>query len=278
MLTVGLLGLVCLVLQAPLMPAKALLIAPSPIPDRVANASTIVLGKVTAIEDKPVKASPSPGAAEVEYQIAVIQIDEALLGAKGLTHLRVGFLPPAAGRPGGPIRRYPSVQLTKDQEVCLFLQPHASGSFLVAPMYFDLIDKKNPNFDKEVAQIRHCLKLLADPKASLQARNPKDRLTTASMLLARYRTVKGQPKQEPIDAGESKLILKAIAEADWNARPTTPGEATPQTLFYRLGLTPQDGWTPPKNAKELPDAMKKWLTDNADSYRITRFVPETAEK
>jgi len=36
--------------------------------------------------------------------------------------------------------------------------------------------------------------------------------------------------------------------------------------------TPQDGWTLPEDIKKVPDAAKKWLRDNADSYRIQRYV------
>jgi hypothetical protein len=283
----GLLGLVCLVLQASLMPARALVALPSSIPDRVAGASAIVIGKVTTIEEKTVQARPNPAAQPVEYQIAVIKIDEAILGAKGLTHIRVGFIPaPPPLPPGGPVRppigRSPQVNLTKDQEVCLFLQPHGTESFMTAPMYTDVIDKKNAKFTKDLEQIRRCVKLLADPMASLKSKDAKDQFTTAAMLIARYRTVKGPikgtPRQEPIDAEESKLILRALAEADWAARPTTPGEPTPQVLFNRLGVTEKDGWVRPKNIKEMPTAAKKWLTENVDKYRIQRYVLENTEK
>lgn len=284
-----LLGLLMLAVSAAITPAKALVVAPSPLPDRVANASIIVVGKVTAVEEKTVSARPAPGANPIEYQVAVVKIDEALLGAKGLTHIRVGFTAPVAPPPpppGGirlPIRSgVRSPALAKDQEVCLFLTPMAGQSFFTAPMYFDVIDKKsNPNFDKELAQIRRTVKIMADPRAGLQSKEESDRLAAVSLLLSRYRTikgpVKGTPKQEPIDAEESKLILRALAETDW-ARPVTPMDPAPRMLFYRLGVQAKDGWTPPKNAQELPAAAKKWLTANADKFRIQRYVTETAEK
>jgi hypothetical protein len=53
---------------------------------------------------------------------------------------------------------------------------------------------------------------------------------------------------------------------------------TPQTIFFQLGLTPKDGWTPPKDFKQLPDEAKKWLKDNADKYVIQRFVYEKKDK
>ena len=53
---------------------------------------------------------------------------------------------------------------------------------------------------------------------------------------------------------------------------------TPRNLFYRLNLTPQDGWTAPEDLKKFPDAAKKWLRDNADSYRIKHFVSATKKE
>src|SRR5437763_10625695 len=68
---------------------------PPGVPQRLAWADCVVVGKVVSIEEKTVKAPRFPGDKEQgEYQVAVIQVDEALRGAKGLTHVRVGFFPP----------------------------------------------------------------------------------------------------------------------------------------------------------------------------------------
>src|SRR3954463_5601249 len=82
-------------------PAKALMIAPPPPGLRVTQATTIVVGKVESIEEKTVAAPRFPGDKEKgEYRIAVIKIEDPILGAKGLTTLRVGFIPPAPVNPG----------------------------------------------------------------------------------------------------------------------------------------------------------------------------------
>jgi hypothetical protein len=53
----------------------------------------------------------------------------------------------------------------------------------------------------------------------------------------------------------------------------------PQSLFYQLGATDKDGWTPPKNPQaNQVEAAKKWVKEHADTYRIQRFVPVKAEK
>jgi hypothetical protein len=272
------LALALLAALAAVLPAYALVAAPSPIAQRVANARTVLVGKVTAIEEKTVSATQWPGAPEkVEYSVAVVKIEEAILGGKDLTHIKVGYVLPRPPQPGAPIvssslRGNP--QLTVGQEVCLFLKPHHEAKFQIAPMYFDIIDSKNPNFAKEVEQARKAAKLLADPKAGLTAKDAGDRLTTAHMLLSRYRMVPGPNfKTEPIDAEESKLILKAIAGGDWT-KGFSPTEVTAQMTFNMLGLRPEDGWNPRfRRPNEFPEAAKKWLAEHAETHRIQKFVP-----
>jgi hypothetical protein len=276
----GVAGLSCLVLTVDAAPAKALMIAPQPVALRVATAEVVVVGKVTSIEEKSVSAPRFPNDKQKgEYQIAIVKIEDPILGAKGLTHLRVGFLPaptggPAAFRP--PLR---PVNLVKDQEVCLFLTPHFEANFFIIPIYFDAIDKKgNDKFDDEVKEAKKAAKLLADPDAGLQSKNAEERYLTAALLIAKYRTAKpfagGPLKQEPIDAARSKRILEALADADWSNTAGRPGMLNPQSTFFRLGLTPQDGWEQPKDFRQLPAIAKQWLKDHADSYRVKQFVAD----
>ena len=51
----------------------------------------------------------------------------------------------------------------------------------------------------------------------------------------------------------------------------------PQNYFFRLGLTEKEGWKQPQDAAAIPDAAKKWLKDNAEKYRIERYVAEKKE-
>src|SRR5581483_6143826 len=89
------------------LPARAMMIAPAPIPQRVAQSEVVAVGKVTAVEDKTVSAPQFPGAKDkVEYRIAVVKISDHLLGAKGETHVKVGFVVPKEApppKPGGPV-------------------------------------------------------------------------------------------------------------------------------------------------------------------------------
>jgi hypothetical protein len=293
MLLAGSAGLSCLALLAGALPVGAMMIAPAPVPQRVATADVVVVGKVTAFADKTVSARPVPGAPEkVEYQVAIVRIDDALLGAKDRKEIRVGFrLPPPAVNPVpgpgggpvriGPIRKWREPSLVLDQEAMLFLVKHPEADFYVMPAYYSVIDKKSPGFANDLAEVQKAARLLADPKASLESKNADERLLTAGLLISRFRTPRvGAPaKTEPIDATQSKLILQTLADADWKAAPR-PGIGlylmTPQALFFRLGLQAKDGWVQPKDGKAIPEAAQKWLKDNADTYRIERFV--AAEK
>ena len=229
--------------------APAVMIAPSPIPDRVAQADLVFVGKVTAIEDKTVMSKRFPGAGDkTEYRVALVQIQDPVKGTKSLTHVRLGFVPPPppppAPPPGAPQvfrsggGRAPQLNHTVGQEALFFVKKHFDGDFYTAAMYFEVVEKKSGTFDKDLALARRCAKLLDDPRANLQAKNADDRLATAAMLLNRYRTPKAgtpNPKTEPIDAAESALILKAIAAGDWTKQPNFQ-EVSPQFVFGRLNL------------------------------------------
>jgi hypothetical protein len=269
--------------------AKAMMIAPPPLSTRVAQADCIVVGKVTSIEDKQVMARQFPGATQkVQYRVAVITIKDRLAGAKGLTAIRVGFIPPPQPVQGGPnqpirpIRRYPTVDLKVGQEGCFLLNKHFEEPFYVVQGYYNVIYKAN-NFDQQVTQIKDYLKLLHHPKEGLSSKNADNRLLTAGMLLSRYRTVKQgmKPpyKTEPINAEESRQILQVLANADWT-KVARFGQVSPWMLFNQLGLTAKDGWTPPRvaNAQAMAEAVKAWIQKHGKDYRIQRYVAEKADK
>ncbi len=255
----------------------------SPLPERVATADAVVVGKVTGIEDKTVSAEPFAGAKDkVEYQIAVVKIEDGILGTKGLTHVKVGTIKPPEGqriiRPGG----LAPPKLNVDREGIFFLHKHPSESFFVLQGATSVINKaNNDNYEKEVARVKECAKLLADPKAGLKSKSADERALTASMLVIRYNTAHaGQTKRESIDADESKLILNALADGDWT-KGNDLNDLSPQWGFSRLGLTDKDGWNargPFTAPNDYQDAAKAWLKGHADSYRIQRFVDEKKEK
>ena len=287
-LMIGGAGLACLALVFSAAPAKAMMIAPAPIPERVAQAEVIVIGTVGKVEPKNVSAVQFPGAKDkVEYQVVALKVDQGLMGAKTGSEIRVGFIPPQAPAPAGPgvIRtplRRPGVILTTGQEACFFLTKHCEEDFYIAPAYFSVMDKKADNFEKDMALVKRCVKLLSDLDAGLKSKDAEDRLMTAGMLVSRYRTLTpGMTGKatEPIDVEQSKLILQTLADADWNAqaapRPGPVGmQMTAQTIFFRLGLTPADGWKQPQNFQQTSAAARAWLKEHAGTYRIQRFVAD----
>jgi hypothetical protein len=265
--------LVLIALPALLVPSPAradTIITPAPIPDRVARATAIVVGKVTAFGDRTVAANPyAPAGPKVDHQIAHVEVQSVLLGDAKVKQVRVGFIP------AGP-RREAFLNLKLDEEACYFLTPHPEEPFFFLPMYYDRhLKKGNKDFDKDVALVKRCVKLLADPDASLKSREAEDRFLTAAMLVVRYRTRPpgDNVKTELVSAEQSKRILEALAEAKWDGR-ESDGEMAAPALFFRLGLTEKDGWKTPPNETKVPSAAKQWIKDHAGTYRIQRCVAE----
>ncbi len=267
--------------------ATARLVIFSPLPQRVATSDAVVTGKVTTFEEKTVSAAPTAGATnKVEYQVAVIKVADDLLGAKGLTHVKVGVVKPPEGRPvirGG----VQPARLTVDEEGLFFLQKHPTESFYILPNSQSVIPKpNNDNYDKELERVKECARLLTDPKAGLTSKKPEERALTASMLVVRYNTPRaGETKREEVSAEQSKQVLDALAEADWNPKPdaSTPAvfNLSPQTAFGRLGLTDKDGWNargPFTAPNAYEDAAKAWLKSHADSYRLQRYVSDKKDE
>ncbi|MFM7150747.1 MAG: hypothetical protein ACKO23_12975, partial [Gemmataceae bacterium] len=143
--------------------------------------------------------------------------------------------------------------------------------------YYDMVQKKdNPDFTRQVDEIRRCVKLLKNSSQVLKGTDRDNRYLMTAMLITRYRTVRtGMEKQVPIPAEESKLLLETLADADWTGNTAgQTGYVAPLGLFHRLGVTDRDGWNPPKEFAQFPDQAKKWLRDNAGTYQIKRFAQE----
>ncbi len=255
----------------------------SPLPERVATADAVVIGKVTGIEDKTISAEPSPGVKEkAEYQIAVVKIEDGVLGTKGLTHVKIGTIKVPEGRPIIRPGGYAPPKLSVDQEGVFFLQKHPTESFYVLQGAMSVVNKAgNDNFEKEAARVKECAKLLADPKAGLKSKSADERALTAGMLVIRYNTAQaGQTKRESINADESKLILNALADGDW-MKGNDQNDLSPQWGFGRLGLTDKDGWNaagPFNTPNAYEEAAKTWLKGHAESYRVQRFVSDKKDK
>jgi hypothetical protein len=118
--------------------------------------------------------------------------------------------------------------------------------------------------------------------ASLKAKSADDRFLTAAMLIGRYRSVQfgaapAGTKNVPIGAEESKLILQALAGADWTKN-DPDSQLSPQRSFFQLGVTDQDGFKIPPpgpgGVQDVAGAAKAWLKSHAATYRVQRIVAE----
>src|SRR5262249_51390177 len=116
--------LLSLVLLGPAATARALIPTPEPpIPQRVALADTVVVGRVVGIEEATVQAFPLlkvRGGSRVSFKMVQVRINRVLLGQAGLEHVRVGV---------GPGQRMPV--LTEEQTGCFFLHQHPVEPFSV---------------------------------------------------------------------------------------------------------------------------------------------------
>jgi hypothetical protein len=254
------------------------LLPPAPIPERVSLADAVIVGKVTGFGDKLVSAPRYPGGDTAQWQVALIRIDDAIVGGEGLKEIKVGFIPPA--NPDGlsdPTQRGFG-QLTLDEEGVFFLVRRPDGPFYVAQDAYAFIEKLDHRFDKARDEVKRCARLLADPRSALKSKSAEDRFLTAALLVTRYRAPRlGAPVAgtEQVDAEESKLILQTLADADWSIRIASGVSAArmePQRTFMTLDLQAADGWKQPEDYDEYPAAAKKWLKEHAATYRLRKYV------
>jgi hypothetical protein len=292
--------------------AKALRIAgPMPAKTIAGQAEMIVIGKVTEIEKDTVEYSPSKDAGKIAYKIAVIKIEESVMGATGLTQLRVGFLDaPAAGpQVGGgvgivgggnvavrplPARIGGNVTLTSGQEACFFLNQLPGAEFYVLTNFSTPLNKKDEGYAKQLEDVKKVAKVIEEPVKALKAKDVKERFEAAQTILQRYNQPRGvkpgeTPKREPIPAEENKLIVDLLLELPWAAKndiprtgsdPVPPSRSglwymiQPNELGYKQPVFPkvEAGKPRPDYNKIQDDATTKFLTENKDKIKITRFV------
>jgi hypothetical protein len=289
-------------------PVRALRIALPVQPERLALTSPVVVaGKVTGFEKDTVDAPlPHAGATDkVAYKVAVVKIDQALVGADGVTHIKIGFIPPAPANPnpnppvGGvrpgvrPIRPLPPMpELKEGQEALFFLAKHPSANFYVLVNNAAPIDITTDAGKKQLDDVKKALAVVAEPMKGLKSEKAEERLDAVAKLLTKYRAYPvfgGETQEVAIPAEESKLILKAIADADWkgaNAGPVGgPRLAlTAQQAFFQLGLSDKDGWKQPEFPRPVPgappvdyaalqkEAFVKWLAGPGKDYVVKKVV------
>ena len=252
---------------------------PPPGPARVANADAVLVGKVESIEPQDVKVGLTT------YRIAIVRINDGVRGVKKEKTLRVGFTPIVEPKNDGKgpfviTSGARPVQLDVGQEGLFILTKHAKENFYTigGVIGYYLNSDKNKDFEKEVLAAKAAVKVMEDLQGSLKSKDADERLLAAAILIDRARTYRGpNSKQEPIDAAESKQILQVLADGDWQ----TPYNFSslrpiPGHLFQRLNVNAKDGFTPPAGGN-YQAAAQTWVRDNAQTYRIQRFVASGAK-
>ena len=271
--------------------------------NRLAQSDAVFVGRVIAIEPMDVEATTVPNGAKAKYRVAIVQVTESIGGLKKDTKMvRVGFL--AQGNNvlpgvGGGIQIQPAIQpingrrpfpgnfqqqvnLQIGQDGLFNVNKHHKEDFYLSPLTQNFVTRENnPNFETQLKTAKQLSKVMADLVGALKGADKQDRYTAAAFLITKYRTQTGQPmKLEPIDAAESKLILKALAEGEWKVGVFNAAIPAPQELFNQLGISQKDGYDPSKfrNQEEFLAGMQKWLDENNGKYRIQKLVVDPNAK
>ena len=285
-----------LIFERALWPARPLASGESPLPDRIVQSDIVVWGRVVALEPKDVEAvlhPEDPYKYKLDYRIAVVKVHEVIHGQKEVKELRLGFVSPDQDRKvdkTGKVMDHPNVLPAVFRSVnvggdgVFFLRKHHEGKFFVNFVLFDNFPPSSniPEFTKDIEKARRLSKFLEFPVESLKDENGLNRFLAATMLINRHRRHGGQVSalkkmtEKAIDAEESKLLLKTLAEADWqtgnDAFSSIMYPPHPYYVFLRLGVTKADGYDPPTNDDRKKLAYtQRWLQDQQEKYRIKRF-------
>jgi hypothetical protein len=256
-------------------PASATQIRFIPVAERVGACDVVVVGTVAEVEPDPVLVDK--GGPKARYRVARVKIGEALLGAAGLTEIKVAFIG-AEDQPKDGLK-IPTPVLEKGNEVLLFLRKRTGDDRYYIFSHFGAVGKTPTNpylhYDlKETTdEARPPCKLMADPAKALKSEAEKDRMLTAWMLLTRYRTYPadlglGTLKQEPVPAAESKLVLENLVPL------ATANREAFLSAMYGLNLTKADGFDGAVYAEGGSEKAVRWLKDHAATYQLKKYVVE----
>ena len=259
----------------------------------------VVVGKVTLIEKDAVEALAAyVGAKEkTKYRVAVVKIDTHVAGADKAKEIKIGFVPwPKVGPGDRPLRTDVLMpELKEGQESMFFLVKHPTADFYVMPGRNYPVDMTLDFAKKELESVKSYAAVVADPMKALKSDKPETRTEAAALLLIKYRSPQvfvAETESVAIDADESKLILKGLAEGDWRfegPRPQGTYAPLPYLAFLYLGLSDKDGWVDPvivNNPKTpRPDqgavighAFGEWLKGPGKNYTIKKLVPKKTDK
>jgi len=263
------------------------------------GADVVIVGKVVEVDRDEVEVAPFRGAPKermLKYKVANLQIEDRVLGAGGITRIRVGF--PVDGRPTfavtatvveltDGVRPTGTVTLAAGTEGCFALAKHPNADFYVIvgpPTY-----KKDPSFAREVDKLKKYARAINDPVAALKAKELNDRFEAAQIILQRYLIPQGSNKREPIPEEENKLLVALLKDLPWvpadGKRTRADGKLVPHRAAFWYSINPGElgfkrpdppkrnpGDPPPNFDKLMDEATTKFLNENGDKIKLKRFV------
>jgi hypothetical protein len=238
---------------------------------KLAVADSVVLGKITAVADTPVKGRlwRYSDAAIWELTVVDVAVSEVFAGPPDEKVARFAFL--SARLQGGSYETTPKV----GQTGCFFGVRIGKADYCIVPTG-GYLEEHGETFAKDVDYARRGGRLLGDPAAGLKSKDPADRVHTAHLLLLRsifapFRY--GETgKSEPLDAELSRQAMLALAEADWDVQGAEMKESLACLEWGALhGAPPPKGLPTNRESDAWPAAAKAWLKDNAEKYRISRI-------
>ncbi len=221
---------------------------------------------------------------KLRYKVAIVKIDARVLGASGITHVRVGF-------PGAR----PQMALEPGMEGCLALAAPSGTDFY--PLINPITQKKDERFAGELERFTKMARTISDPVGALKAKDLGDRFDAAVILLRRYLAPYGgysvpdglNPQRESIPDEENKLILALLAELPWKPpggnynRPDGGLVPHREALGWEI-IAGEFGFRHPRMSRQqlddpavtidtlMDEATTRFLKENTDAIKLKRFV------
>lgn len=241
-----------------------------PIAHKVAAADCVVLGKITAIRAKPQQGQVWRYSAKPQWDFTIVEVEvaETLTGPRGVKQARFGFR---------NIKHYkPAIEVGQIGFFC-GVKVGTNDFYIVPTDCF--CEQNDPSFKKDLALARRLGGLLWNPDEGLKSKDADDRLLTAYLLLLRACYVPWRHgetgKTEPIDRAQSKRILLALAEGNWNTHGQEVRDAVAALqLAVKFGAPIMKSFPSQQGEDQWPADAKEWLKQNAATYRIHRVFRE----
>jgi hypothetical protein len=261
------------------------------------SSQVVVVGKVTSVPKDLVEApSPFPDGVEGaagekvthKYKVAVVTVQTGLSGADGLKEVKVGVPQPKADKK--------VVELKAGQQLLFFLTKHPKADLYLLPFYINSIpapiDVTTADGKKALADARRGLAIAADPLKALKSEKAEVRVEAAVLLALKcYASPEYgiEADKVPVDAEESKLILRGLAEGEWKKIGDNTTTVRLDNPYHAFELIPFNDHAPfPDPLRTVPPGADyaahakalfvKWLAGPGKDFRLTKYVAKKEGK